>query len=565
MRQQLAALGFSVPFEPLSDNQDSFAVHGAEDPIAQYSDQVHESPTRGISSRTAGRSAYTNNSGDATTPESQLRPLKRQRIDSPLPENIHAPPKSRDLMPPPKKPLSRMKSMRRFLPTRRKRHANNRSSPAFDTDRTGRDVQMDDRRQEDWSEHYNGNGNSQRYNRPLARDDIREETPYMTGGLPIGYSPHRSESSLPQMNPDVGVRSEPPEFTFRAASPVKGTVNHNHSLPTQPSYIQLMDGISRDSGLELELRDPRRSTHNHGRSLYQHGQTQDFSLGPTHRGYANAAKSWDLEREFMHQSPNGAPPGAYKHPDPLRSNPPDGAMSHMRNDAITPAPQRFHQPTSRAESVVSPFFRNSDYDVQVFSRSGVAEREDSSLRSDAFHFQRPKAIAQADWSEPRSLNGLSFFDSPRNARNEPIGHGLESLAYRECPQQYRSHHSLNLNSQGLITRPITGRSPFIKSTFYSSHDLPSCHQQPQLFVQNPARLRSPNRPSRSRAPLQSSSVPSAVSAQGSPVRYGRSDRNSLESTGFRSSRPVARHVPGNEFVTPSKDIFPSSGRRIVRR
>ncbi|KAF2788106.1 hypothetical protein K505DRAFT_411065 [Melanomma pulvis-pyrius CBS 109.77] len=575
MRQQLTTLGFQVSSEPMAYDNDPYPFDANDDVIMDYSDQPTGSPNQAMSSRTAGRSATTGGSGGAVAPpDLQARPLKRQRIDSPLPEsNIHAPPpRSRDMMPPPKKSMSRMKSMKKLLPTIRKKLSTGRASQALKDDRISEgDVEMYEHGHWDDQPVEYSNGNGLSYGQPPIRHSIQEEIPYMTGALPVVNQPRLTDSPIPQLRPRVEAQGEQTGFIRRVPSPVKQAANNPRALPTEPSYIRLMDGLSRDTEMELGLQDPRHSASSDNQPRYQNRQTYDTHQTPNRHHATEGSKRWSFGHAFLHQSPNGASSPAYQHPDPLRSNPTGNGMSQPRNEPvmtpITPAPQRHQQPAPCGESVVSPFFNRSSRNSHALSRAGVAERQSSSLHSDAYQYQRPRAKAtQADWHEPRSLNGLSFFNSPRNTRNEPIRHRPGSLNPRILPQQYQTYQSRNLNSEGFITRPDTQRSSFLNHSAYGSAlDRPSYSRRSREFSQHSISFPSFSRPSQSRAAPLPSSMPSIVSRPRSPARSSRSQWNHLACAGVRSSRTSESHIPGNAFMTPSRNIFSSAGRRSVRR
>lgn len=573
MRQQLVKLGYEVRSEPLSYDYELNSPHENEDVAMDFTNQPVRSPNRGISSRTAGRSAYTGNSGeDVLSPDLQPRPLKRQRVDSPLLQNnIHAPPpRSRNVMPPPKKPLSRMKSVKNLFPVVRKKLSHGRSSPALNGDPVPEpDIQMYGSRH--WDAVNQPVERSNKHN-SWKRHGIREETPYMSGALPVNHPSRPTEPPLPQLCSSKRAHGEQADFTFPMFSPVKQPANQPYGLPTERSYIRLMDGLSRDPRLELGLQDPRDSAASPQRPSLQNQQMHNTHRSSVSRHQTEEAKRWSFGHAFLHQSPQGAPSSAYQHPDPLRSNPIDIDPRQPHNESLmettTPAPQRFQQPAPRGESVVSPFFKISSRNSQAFSRAGVAERENSLLHSDVYQYQRPKPIAgQADWCEPRSLNGLSFFDSPRNMRNEPIAHRSEPSACKESTrQQYPPYQSRNLNSQGFIKKPETGHLSFLNDSAYgSSLGRPSYSRQMREPLPHSIPFPSFSRPANFRASLLPSSMPSIVPSRRSPICTSQSQWNRLASTGLRSSQNSPSHIQGNTFRSPSRNVFTNSGRRSVRR
>jgi hypothetical protein len=515
------------------------------------------------SSHTAGRSAYT--SGRAETAHSSpfiQRPLKRQRLDSPLPGNMQIDhPPSRDAMPPPPKPMSRMQSVRKMFPSLRKKFSNGTSTPVVeDISEDNGDVQMYD----------NGHWQNTDDSRGPTRDGFRSETPYMSGALPIEQSAQAADPRGSQLLTSVGIHDNRSDFTFRASSPVKMHRQENGhkpvQLPTEPSYIRLMDGLSRDNGVELGLKDPRESS---VRS-YQDGVgnrqvTRDYQHQYEPQEVDNQ-KRWGLGHPFMHQSPIGS----FVSVD-VRQNLPtyhktDGYTNRVYTQPAfgpsTLALRRHHHPGHQIESVVSPFFRSSQNQAPVYSRPSLAEPQDSSNRSAAYQSQKSKMSArQAGWREPRSLNGLSFFDSPVNSRNEPIdlhqGRRLVELQPGPTSRHYQSRH---LDSRGFITRPDTGRSPYVGDSAYgSSQNRP--YSQPPRYSQAAISLPSFNRSSVSRI----GQMPSIISSGRSPA-HAQPQWENLQRAGVRSSRNMfGGSVAGNTFAAPSRNIFSSAGRRSVRR
>jgi hypothetical protein len=188
------------------------------------------------------------------------------------------------------------------------------------------------------------------------------------------------------------------------------------------------------------------------------------------------------------------------------------------------------------------------------------------MNSSVYPYRSPRPTAvQADCHEPRSLNGLSFFDSPHNTANEPITHQPEPSAYIVPPrQQYPIYQSRNLNPTGFIKRPETGRSPFLDDSAYgSSLDLPCHSRQTREPLQRSIPFPSFGGISNTRAAPLPSSMPSIVPSHMSRIRTSQSQWRRLASTGVRSSRN--RSTQNNTLVSPSINVFASSGRRRVRR
>ncbi|KAF2118004.1 hypothetical protein BDV96DRAFT_489107 [Lophiotrema nucula] len=567
MRERLATVGFSLPLEPIAYDKEPYPFDANGNILAEYIGDNSMSAKRGASSHTAGRSAHT--SGNAEEDEAsspQTRPRKRPRQASgQIGQNIHAIPRangrgeSRDLMPPPKKPLSRMRSIKKLIPSMRKRFSHGRSSPAVNiNEASSADVQMYDATDGHWE--------TVGEPVPFTSGGTDHEAPYMTGGLPTGHPPR------PTLSPDPQIYRPPPQSIPR----------QHANLPSAPSYIRLMDDLAADTGFNLQLQDPRQTPHRYPQQAPRGEDQTDpqpaQTIDASNENEATVQKRWSLGHAFLHQSPNGVAEPTYQHPDPLRSNPASDSyqfpIARVREPAyepsmapVTPAPPRLHQSEARVESVVSPFFKSSNHNSQVYSRAGVAERGDSSIPSDAYRYQRPRMVGvPADYHEPRSLNGLSFFRSPLNQRNERIDY--DSMYTRPEPAQRTQQHypARNLNSRGFIKRPETGRSPWANdsadgSSFGGHRFYSQQAGQSQSAVPFPSFVR----PSHSRAAPLPSAMPSSLATSRSPARTSRAQYDNLAHVGVRSSRASYGHVPGNTFVTPSRNLFSGASRRSVRR
>ncbi|KAF2027821.1 hypothetical protein EK21DRAFT_25968, partial [Setomelanomma holmii] len=146
MRERLASLGFAMALEPVP-NLKSFDLDTLDDDggmNARHIGDTVPSQRKTTSSHTAGRSAHTSG-GAQPGPSSPLtqRPMKRQRLESPLPHNMHVdPPTSRDAMPPPQKSLSKMRSVRKIFPSIKKRFTSGRSNPGPQEQHSNGDVHM---------------------------------------------------------------------------------------------------------------------------------------------------------------------------------------------------------------------------------------------------------------------------------------------------------------------------------------------------------------------------------------------------------------------------------------
>jgi hypothetical protein len=273
----------------------------------------------------------------------------------------------------------------------------------------------------------------------------------------------------------------------------------------------------------------------------------------------------------MHQSPYESSLSVNVRQHPSSGYQTNGYTNRAPNapalSPATPAPRRQHHPTHQIESVVSPYFRNGHDQAQFHLSTGLAEPQDSSDHSGDYHSQRSRANhPRAGWVEPRSLNGLSFFDSPVDSRNEPIKVGRERRLVEVAPtppppyQRQRRH----LNSRGFITRPEERDSPYTNDSAYGpSQNRDFYNKNTSTHLQASIDVPPAHRPDYSRIGQVPSVIPSIVPSR-PPARVQPQWEN-LQRVGVRSSRNAFGHVSGSNHGTPSRNVFPSSNRRNVRR
>ncbi|ORY09134.1 hypothetical protein BCR34DRAFT_381973 [Clohesyomyces aquaticus] len=383
LRAQLASFGCHVPPESYAYNSEPYPFDDNGNVMQGSGGYPTESSLkRTASSHTAGRSAA--NNGAATdangtvTSSPQARPMKRQKHNFGHAENIHTAPSreelhGRDLMPPPRGPLSKMKSMKRLWPGRKK-------SPKFPLPRAtadyhdnAADVQMYNDGQ--WDRAQKEPVNDHWYDRPFTRHSFHNGgSPYMSGGLPGDNLPY----STSPLHPPKSMNGEATQDAH--TENCNGPLARNGGLPIEPSYIRLMDNLSHDTGLNLGLKDPRvnprveqvidlESDHAHSHQV-RPLEVQDTRLIQRHEE--------TRQPEFTFQPPNAPSSPAWQsyHPDPLRSNPPQAfaqrPVDRVRLNPITPAPQQSQQPAKRAESVFTSFRRLSVSKVKHLSPSRLA-------------------------------------------------------------------------------------------------------------------------------------------------------------------------------------------------
>jgi len=523
------------------------------------------------SSHTAGRSAHTSGNPVTATSSSPFtqRPAKRQRVDSPLPDNMQVdPPTSRDAMPPPKKPLSRMRSVRKMFPSIRNKFSFGRSAPAQDPEQdNGGDVAMYE--EEQWDETAQTSAVSDELQ---ARQNYLHDAPYMSGALPVERSSDMPDPRGSQLLANIGVNNENHGFTFRAAThekvPQRGSNHQPVQLPTEPSYIRLMDGLSQDNGMELGLRDPRDDRHA-PQSAHTDEQGIPYRKNGRRDEDSNRREGWRAGHLSQQQSTNAPYLGAgtkLNIAPPARTDKPyNGPLQTRSLNPITPAPRRQQQPSHQIESVVSPYMENSSQIVSRLSNHRIAEPHGSSNHFAAYQSQKPQTEDPGTrWREAPGLNGLSFFESPVIFNNQPAQYSHQRQQI-DRPPPSRHYQSQNLNSSGFITRPEAGRSPFFTDSAYgSSRERPSPYtRQQQIQSRSAISFPSINRSSFSRAIHIPASMPSIVSG-GSPVRT-QPQWQGLQRMGVRSSRHEFSSLAGNTHANHSGNVFQGAGRRSIRR
>ncbi len=557
MRSRLASLGFAMALEPVPNFKDIdpkvFDSHEANTgaPVAEHREWLRKT----TSSHTVGRSAH--NSGRATAiPSSPFssRPVKRQRLDSPMHGDMHLdPPVSRDVMPPPPKPLSRMQSVRKIFPSWRKKFSNGRSTPMSGND-------------------YRDNSSMQTYgtlnrqsdgeDRPPTRYGLPNNAPLMSGALPPELSMQDSKTPKSQMLSSVGLPRSGSDFTFRAPSPLKRNKGSNgyqpSPLPNEPSYMRLMDGLSRDTGLELGLRDPRVETMEDYDNSVRTEQNVDIYAENRLSQDHDSPTRWPLGHPFLHQAPPGPSSLASVQPEPPRFSPTHGFFRRpetQTNGLLTPEYNGSQRAGFPAENVVSPFFERSHDRAPPQARAGFAEPQDSLRRFGTSQSHSVgKSGPQAGWHKPPSLNGLSFFDSPVNSHNQPIQYNYDLEPVRPIfssryygardlgPREFGTH----VGTSGPDTswnKLLPSRRHFVSSQ--SGNALPA--------LQRSTYTRSYQLPS-----AMPSSVPYHL-----PPRVRQWD--ALHRTGVRSSRHAYRSEMVDPRPRPMESRSYASGRHRSRR
>ncbi|KAF2127389.1 hypothetical protein P153DRAFT_321149 [Dothidotthia symphoricarpi CBS 119687] len=567
MKDRLAKLGFAMALEPIPNFSGRIALQDEYD-SSESADRPGTSLRKTTSSRTAGRSAHTASKDETarSSPHTQ-RPLKRQRLNSPLPTNMQlVPPSSRDAMPPPSKPMSRMRSMRKIFPSLRKKLSHSHSTPPLDRSCSAdSDIQMYD------------NGRWQNTSASRAADDKEPPTChgayndalYMSGALPVERSLRATHLREAGLFSNTRINGTSPNFTFRASSPVAMRKQPEECipihLPTEPSYIHLMDGLSRDTGMELGLKDPREATPGGLPPIEVNGAITNIYRDQRNSYDSDNRKPWGLGHAFLRQSPNCS---AARVTNVLGTHQDDVRLSKTYNESnlnpVTPAPRRYQQLSHQVESVVSPFFKSSQHHSSSISKSRIAEPRDSSTYLETYRCpNRQPQAPESHRREPQSLNGLSFFDSPRNLNNEPIQYSRTQQPAE--PVLHASYNQgRNLDSRGFITRPESGQSSCLGASAYgSSLNRPSYLRQEQTQSHSAIPFPPVGRLSYFRTGQLPSSMPSTI--PGCSSVHSRPQWEVLKRMGVKSSRNSSTNTVKNTRGGTSRHLYTGSSRRSVRR
>jgi hypothetical protein len=561
MKKRLASLGFTMALEPVP-NLRGYDLDAINDDGGINGDYYGTSGTslRDITSshtagRSAGRSAQTAGNA-ATVPSSPFvqRPPKRQRVDSPLPNNMHIEqPCSRDAMPPPQKTVSRMHSVRKIFPTIRKKFSGSSTKePQYKPRNKAEDVHMYE--DEHWNDQAIVTANDSHVS--MSQDDYRSGTPYMSGALPVEQPPQSSNHRGSQLLSSVGADHDQADFTFRASSPVKLSKGSNsrhqvQQLPSEPSYLRLMDGLSQDNEIELGLKDPRDSAPSNYRTMDEERQVMPYSQDPRRFKELNMCESWGQRPMSHSHMPRGSSFQTRSDLSAAHRIQTDNNHNRVRHgttwNPVTPAPRSYQQSGHQAESVVSPYVERNNRNTPHLSISRITEPQDSSKRSAVYRSQRPRMIEhESDWCEPRQLNALSFFESPVISRH-PSPQRSHTRQYIERPPPSRHYQSRNLDSSGFITRPPPENSPFFRDSAYgSSRDRPTYSGQQYMHSNSGIPFPSLNRSFHARTGQVPSAMPPIVST-GSPVRT-QPQWDALQRMGVRSSRHVYSRNAGHGNV-----------------
>ena len=580
MRDRLASLGFAMALDPIPVFDGPLPFEENDESDRDDDGDVPMEPRNTTSSHTVGRSAPNLGHGAMIEEEAsfspQKRPHKRSRMESPAQvKNIHAAPSSRDMMPPPPGPLSKMKSIKKMIPNLRQKlssggpTATTTHKPADDPD-----TQMDD--SGGWTADntiYEQPGDIN--TRPPTRHGPQTHNGSFTSGVPGAENnlPTNASAQQPGLLPGLGVHNNESAFTFEAPSRLRMPAQQPGGISTDHSYMNLLDNLGHHTGLDLGLEDPRDRNDNHHPKQQVHPAQLRREKQQKFRGTVPKFQTRDPQREwndghgFLEQSLISAnPTSALLHTGPHYARDGDVVTKPRQDNPFinptTPVRSRFNRPMDEEDRVVSPFFGSGSHHLQSLSRPQFAEPDVSSIRSATSQFRHNKPSTDTDWREPRSLNGLSFFDSPVNKMNERIE------LRREPEPQYTSpflqDRGRSINSQGFFTRTDAEHLPMHHDNTNPSLDRSYSREtkpQSRSVISFPSFNRfSFSRNSSTRLP---SAMPPTIPGH-SPSRQ-RTGAGSLENFGVKSSQRSRLSNFANSFARSGKSAYSSASRRVVRR
>ncbi|KAF2018033.1 hypothetical protein BU24DRAFT_163691 [Aaosphaeria arxii CBS 175.79] len=253
-----------------------------------------------------------------------------------------------------------------------------------------------------------------------------------------------------------------------------------------------------------------------------------------------------------------------QHPNPLRSNP---VRQELRTQSSTdpyPVTPIHNQagPSIPSESVVSPFFKSQHQVSRLHTkRAAIAEQQRSSHHFDAYPSPRTQTTPmQPNWRGVGGLNGLSFFDSPVNNRNERILYSKSLWPPR--PEQPTTLLTPRRTGHDALDRRVptdttVDRSTAARNRYSHAHGSEILSRPLYNQVGGFPRTTLQSTPAFKRLP---SALPTFVKAPSS-----RSNLNRLVQTGVRGSQ--TSRMPSSQSLSssPRLTLFPDFRRRSIKR
>ena len=218
----------------------------------------------------------------------------------------------------------------------------------------------------------------------------------------------------------------------------------------------------------------------------------------------------------------------------------------------TPAPRHINN-AKHQESVSSPFFKSTRQNNYVFARARDPLNEPQSVHQSFPEVLQGYKMAPAplNRTEPRSLNGLSFINSPQDTMKESFYESRNRRIADPRSSRLSLTYSSPHNEQRFFLRPDNSHSSFTRRETLST--LPH-----QSYSRQAATL--------------PSSMPSSI-LDDRPLRHSKSFSNdsTLAAMGVKSGTvhgaiyPYTAGGSGYQYL-PSRGLFSSTGgRRSVRR
>lgn len=552
MRARLSSLGFAMALEPIP-NLKKLDIHMIDD---ESNSPNHRTPASATTSRRTtinnDDTEMTHMSGALNPPEDPVstRPAKRQRVAS-LEEMQEKSSTDRELMPPPRQTLSRKLSVRKIIPTLRRKF--NVRTPRLSTDRSHEGEMYSDNREpitphdsDSVVEHRRVIGASDDASFPIAS----QNTP-----LQAFQDPKSSRvTNVTNSN-----------FTFRSpsANAIQSDYRSQARLPQERSYLRLMDGLSYNDGIELGLQDPRQNmtydvqpSNGHIPSL----------ISPELLQYDQPVREQSMWRSgFPHfrRKPieTSVPPhetfqrGAYVNTGHNSSQELEAGGTIM---PVTPMRQGSLDRNPPMDSVVSSCAKHIYQMPSGYENHGVAEVRGSSTRSGGYQLHDPQTSnSRPRWEAPRGLNGLSFIDTPLDSQNRPIRY-QDGFVTSSSPHYTPTSKTFD----GHIVRreqhesPYFSRSTYQPSTHLSINDRQSHRHQLAAPTKSYSSFKSPALSRLSALPQAS---PLTLKARSQPQWHR------LQRAGVRSSRQGFQTQISNSHGIVQARQHPSTGLRGARR
>jgi len=235
---------------------------------------------------------------------------------------------------------------------------------------------------------------------------------------------------------------------------------------------------------------------------------------------------------------------------------------HPQHNRFTPAPQR--SLVAPPCPVASPFFRASGKGSAKHASHDPAHPWASPYKTSIPPYK--STLGSQTWQEPKTLNGLSFIDSPRNVTNQSL--------YQRAPPR-------------IIRQPVRQSFASVNNPEYWGG---RSGTQPQNLYQTPSFYTNPVQSyTRPREAAMQSRL-SSVERSHAPAAFSRPSNPAMVHTGNYESKPWSRVIgvetgglskrpgtnasfaafsqrPGQYATQPQRTLFSSAGagRRNVRR